>query len=137
MKLIIIGIFVTVIALGTACAQASPSSETTSGVEKQSSEKDVFTSWYARYADSVSNTGIPIAEPLLAYDWYMEGAGLPVFPNFDTDVSSTDINDVLLKIIEHGDRRDRNVVTIRLIDHDRLSLDKSGDMYLLSLKSQE
>ena len=42
MKLIIIGIFVTVIALGTACAQASPSSETTSGVEKQSSEKDVF-----------------------------------------------------------------------------------------------
>ena len=73
----------------------------------------------------------------MAYDWYMEGAGLPVFPNFDTDVSSTDINDVLLKIIEHGDRRDRNVVTIRLIDHDRLSLDKSGDMYLLTFKSQE
>jgi len=73
----------------------------------------------------------------LAYDWYMEGAGLPVFPNFDTDVSSTDINDVLLKIIEYGDRRDRNVVTIRPIDADRLSLDKSGDIYLLTFKSQE
>lgn len=102
-----------------------------------SSEKDVFTSWYARYSDSISNTGIPIAEPLLAYDWYIERAVLPVFPNFDTDVSSTDINDVLLKIVEHADRHDRNVFTIRPIADDRLSLEKSGDMYLLALKSQE
>ena len=102
-----------------------------------SSEKDVFTSWYARYSDSISNTGIPIAEPLLAYDWYIERAVLPVFPNFDTNVSSTDITDVLLKIIEHADRHDRNVFTIRPIDDDRLLLEKSGDMYLLTLKSQE
>ena len=47
-----------------------------------SSEKDVFTSWYARYADSASNTGIPIAEPLLAYDWYIERAVLPVLQMF-------------------------------------------------------
>ena len=102
-----------------------------------SSEKDVFTSWYARYADSVSNTGIPIAEPLLAYDWYIERAVLPVFPNFDTSVLSTDIDDVLLKIVEHADRNDRDVFTIRPIEDDRLSLEKSGDMYLITLKSQE
>ena len=102
-----------------------------------SSEKDVFTSWYARYADSVSNTGIPIAEPLLAYDWYIERAVLPVFPNFDASVLSTDINDVLLKIVEHADRHDRDVFTIRPIDDNRLSLEKSGDMYLITLKSQE
>ena len=102
-----------------------------------SSEKDVFTSWYARYADSASNTGIPIAEPLLAYGWYIERAVLPVFPNFDINVESADIKDVLLKIVEHADRHDRKVFTIRPIDDDRLSLDQSGDMYLLSLKSQE
>ena len=102
-----------------------------------SSEKDVFTSWYARYADSASNTGIPIAEPLLAYGWYIERAVLPVFPNFDINVESADIKDVLLKIVEHADRHDRKVFTIHPIDDGRLSLDKSGDMYLLSLKSQE
>ena len=53
------------------------------------------------------------------------------------NVESADIKDVLLKIVEHADRHDRKVFTIHPIDDDRLSLDKSGDMYLLSLKSQE
>ena len=73
----------------------------------------------------------------MAYGWYIERAVLPVFPNFDINVESADIKDVLLKIVEHADRHDRKVFTIHPIYDDRLSLDKSGDMYLLSLKSQE
>ena len=37
-----------------------------------STEEDVFTSWYVRYVEETSTKKIPIAVPLLQYDWYLE-----------------------------------------------------------------
>jgi len=103
-----------------------------------SSEKDVFTSWYAIYTDSEVNTGIPIAEPLLVYDWYIKRAVLTEFPSFEKTYSSNDILDVISEIIEHSDRRGSKVFTIRPIVDDRFSLDMVSDgMYLLANKVQE
>ena len=103
-----------------------------------SSEKDVFTSWYAIYTDSEVNTGIPIAEPLLVYDWYIKRSVLTEFPGFEKTYSSNDILDVISEIIEHSDRRGSKVFTIRPIVDDRFSLDMVSDgMYLIANKVQE
>lgn len=37
-----------------------------------STEEDVFTSWYVRYVEETSTKKIPIAVPLLQYEWYLK-----------------------------------------------------------------
>ena len=71
-----------------------------------STEEDVFTSWYVRYVKETSTKKIPIAVPLLQYDWYLKNNLAELGLN---NVTASDINHLASNIISQASKDGRRV----------------------------
>ena len=73
-----------------------------------STELDVFTTWYVRYVEQPSSLKLPIAVPLLQFDWYRKNIPLELGEG-ESDKSGKSIENIAKKIAEASITQGRDI----------------------------
>jgi hypothetical protein len=73
-----------------------------------STELDVFTTWYVRYVEQPSSIKLPIAVPLLQFDWYRKNIPLELGEG-ESDKSGKSIENIAKKIAEASISQGRDI----------------------------
>ena len=73
-----------------------------------STELDVFTTWYVRYVEQPSSLKLPIAVPLLQFDWYRKNIPLELGEG-ESDKSGKSIENIAKKIAEASISQGRDI----------------------------
>ena len=73
-----------------------------------STELDVFTTWYVRYIEQPSSLKLPIAVPLLQFDWYRKNIPLELGEG-ESDKSGKSIENIAKKIAEASISQGRDI----------------------------
>ena len=73
-----------------------------------STEQDVFTTWYVRYVEQPSSIKVPVAVPLLQFNWYRRNMPLDLGLD-ESNTSGKNVENIAKTIAESGIYQGRDI----------------------------